>query len=57
MEAWTYALSEYLGHHDPGFTLRVYAHLMPSAHDRLRSAIDTAAESAPDVRRSAERKA
>ena len=22
------ALSEYLGHHDPGFTLRVYAHLV-----------------------------
>jgi integrase len=34
------ALSEYLGHHDPGFTLRVYAHLMPGAADRMRQAID-----------------
>jgi site-specific recombinase XerD len=25
------AVAEYLGHNDPGFTLRVYAHLMPSA--------------------------
>ena len=24
------ALSEYLGHHDPAITLRIYAHLMPS---------------------------
>ncbi|MFE2533202.1 tyrosine-type recombinase/integrase, partial [Streptomyces sp. NPDC059371] len=23
------ALSEYLGHHDPGFTLRTYTHVMP----------------------------
>lgn len=36
------ALSEYLGHHDPGFTLRTYTHLMPAAHDRMRDAIDTA---------------
>jgi site-specific recombinase XerD len=34
------ALSEYLGHADPGFTLRVYTHLMPSADDRLREAVD-----------------
>ncbi|MEU4513357.1 hypothetical protein AB0G05_27985 [Nonomuraea wenchangensis] len=33
-------LAEYLGHADPGFTLRVYAHLMPGSHDRARSAID-----------------
>ena len=26
----TRALAEYLGHSDPGFTLRVYAHLMPT---------------------------
>jgi integrase len=25
------ALSEYLGHHDAGFTLRTYTHLMPSS--------------------------
>jgi integrase len=36
------ALSEYLGHHDPGFTLRVYAHLMPSAEGRARKAIEEA---------------
>jgi integrase len=36
------ALSEYLGHTDPGFTLRVYSHLMPGAADRMRQAIDTA---------------
>jgi integrase len=34
------ALSAYLGHHDPGFTLRVYTHLMPSSEDRTRKAID-----------------
>jgi integrase len=34
------ALAAYLGHHDPGFTLRVNAHLMPSAGDRMRSAVD-----------------
>jgi integrase len=36
------ALSEYLGHHDPSFTLRVYAHLMPSAEGRARRAIEAA---------------
>jgi len=35
-------LSEYLGHHDPGFTLRTYTHLMPSAPDRMRAAVDHA---------------
>ena len=25
------ALAEYLGHADPGFTLRVYTHLMPAS--------------------------
>jgi hypothetical protein len=28
------ALSEYLGHVDPGFTLRIYTHLMPKSEDR-----------------------
>jgi integrase len=41
------ALAAYLGHTDPGFTLRVYTHLMPSADDRARQAID-AEFSAPD---------
>ena len=34
------ALSTYLGHSDPGFTLRVYTHLMPSSDDRARNAMD-----------------
>jgi integrase len=34
------ALSEYLGHADPGFTLKVYTHLMPSSKQRTRQAVD-----------------
>ncbi|MEU7896921.1 site-specific integrase [Nonomuraea sp. NPDC049152] len=34
-------LAEYLGHADPSFTLRVYAHMMPGSHDRARHAIDS----------------
>lgn len=34
------ALSEYLGHADPGFTLRTYTHLMPTSAERTRNAID-----------------
>ncbi|WP_432877640.1 tyrosine-type recombinase/integrase [Kribbella sp. CA-245084] len=33
-------LAEYLGHTDPGFTLRLYTHLLPSSHERSRKAID-----------------
>ncbi|WP_228182979.1 hypothetical protein [Streptomyces anulatus] len=33
------ALSEYLGHSDPGFMLRTYTHLMPKSQDRARKAI------------------
>lgn len=36
------AVAEYLGHSDPGFTLRVYAHLFPSSEDRARRAVDAA---------------
>lgn len=36
------ALSEYLGHHDPTVTLRIYAHLMPSAEGRALKAIEAA---------------
>lgn len=36
------ALAEYLGHSDPGFTLRTYTHLMPNSQDCARNAIDTA---------------
>ncbi|MFF4955964.1 tyrosine-type recombinase/integrase [Streptomyces sp. NPDC001222] len=34
------ALSEYLGHHDPSFTLRTYTHLMPNSEARTRAAVD-----------------
>lgn len=34
------AVSEYLGH--PGFTLRIYAHLMPTSDEKARHAIDLA---------------
>ncbi|MFJ9768617.1 tyrosine recombinase XerC [Streptomyces erythrochromogenes] len=34
------ALSTYLGHADPGFTLRVYTHLMEGADGRARRAVD-----------------
>ncbi|MBV9024444.1 MAG: site-specific integrase [Streptomycetaceae bacterium] len=36
------ALAEYLGHSDPGFTLRTYTHLMPTSEARTRRAIDKA---------------
>ncbi|WP_328396670.1 site-specific integrase [Streptomyces sp. NBC_00390] len=38
------ALSEYLGHHDPGFTLRTYTHLMPGSEKRTREAVNRAFE-------------
>ena len=43
------AVSEYLGHADPGFTLRTYTHLMQSSAERTRKAIDVVfePESAP----------
>lgn len=36
------ALAAYLGHSDPGFTLRTYTHLLPTSEDRTRRAIDEA---------------
>ncbi|MGV9213198.1 tyrosine-type recombinase/integrase [Micromonospora sp. RB23] len=36
------ALSMYLGHADPGFTLRIYTHLLPTSEDRTRRVIDAA---------------
>ncbi len=33
------ALSTYLGHSDPGFTLRIYTHLMPSSEAKARAAV------------------
>ncbi|KPI10088.1 int9, phage-related integrase [Actinobacteria bacterium OK006] len=38
------ALAEYLSHSDPGLTLRVYAHLMPSSQERTRKAVATVFE-------------
>ena len=35
------ALSLYLGHSDPGFTLRTYTHLMPSSEGRTRKAVES----------------
>jgi integrase len=32
-------LAEHLGHHDAGFTLRMYAHILPSSHVRARQAV------------------
>jgi integrase len=34
------AVAEWLGHADPAFTLRVYAHLMPESPQRARRALD-----------------
>lgn len=36
------AVSEWLGHHDPTVTLRVYAHVMPTSGQRMRTLIDRA---------------
>ncbi len=36
------AVAEYLGHADPGFTLRTYTHLMPDSDDRARQVVDAA---------------
>ncbi|TCC32592.1 hypothetical protein E0H50_18480 [Kribbella sindirgiensis] len=33
-------LSEYLGHHDPGFTLQMYTHMVRSSYGRARQAVD-----------------
>lgn len=42
------AITEYLGHADPGFTLCAYAHLFPASEDRARRALDSAFSSAAD---------
>lgn len=36
------AVCDYLGHADPGFTLRIYAHLMPASDEKARRAMDVA---------------
>lgn len=42
------AVSEYMGHADPGMTLRVYAHLMADSRERARRAIDSLFLGRPD---------
>ncbi|MDJ0341941.1 hypothetical protein QMK19_10470 [Streptomyces sp. H10-C2] len=49
------ALAEYLGHSDPGFTLRTYRHLMPASAARTRNAIDRAMLVVPESTSDAER--
>jgi integrase len=41
------ALAAYLGHADPGFTLRIYTDLLPTSDDRTRRAIDQAIKDDP----------
>lgn len=38
------ALSEYLGHHDAGFTLRTYTHLMPNSQERTLNTVSAVFE-------------
>ena len=33
-------LAEYLGRHNPAFTVRIYTHLLSSSRDRARRVID-----------------
>jgi integrase len=40
-------LADWLGHEDPGFTLRVYAHMLPAGDTRMREAIDRAFSEQP----------
>ncbi len=54
------AVSEYLGHADPGFTCGSYTHLMPSSAERTRSARSTpysAPSRAPAISQICHRKA
>lgn len=48
------AVSEHLGHSNPGFTLRVYTHLMPGSDGRARTAIDGLLGSVADMGRPAD---
>jgi integrase len=43
------ASAAYLGHADPGFTLRIYTHLLPSSEDRTHRAIDQAFQDDPQA--------
>jgi len=44
------AVAEYLGHSDPGFTLRTYTHLMPKSDEYARAAFLWLANSNSDKR-------
>ncbi len=44
------AVSEYLGHADPGFTLRTYTHLMEGSSEPTKRAIDAAFLGRPDAK-------
>lgn len=46
------ALAAYLGHADPGFTLRTYTHLMPNSEERARQIVEAAWAGVPDVSQS-----
>ena len=34
-------IGEYLGHHDPAFTLTVYSHLIAGSYERARQVFDS----------------
>lgn len=42
-------MAEYLGHIDPGFTLRTHTHLMPESQDKAKRAVDTLFERLDEV--------
>lgn len=42
-------VAEFLGHNDPGFTLRTYTHFMPDSADRARKAMEAFFAPGPDV--------
>src|SRR2546423_1767159 len=43
------ALAAYLGHANPGFTLKTYKHLLPASEERTRRAIDEAFHDDPQL--------
>jgi integrase len=51
------AVADFLGHADPGFTLRVYAHLLPASEDRARKTVDSSLGRGRPVPRTGRRRA
>ncbi|WP_202919233.1 hypothetical protein [Saccharothrix deserti] len=43
-------VAEYLGHHDPGYTIKIYTHLVPSSHKRARLAVDRVFKPRPSTK-------